>query len=341
MPTAENAKIQIEDASQTFHDYAVMTDSGDQTVFTISGGTIWSNYEGKTPSVRPNGISVGNNLLSVHADDDKVTIAAFKAYSKGTEQDVSATTATFTRPATANRAKVYSVTMASDGSISVVAGTISDDTSFSSTRDASGGPPLIPGNSVELGQIRVTEGTSGALTSSEIFQTIGTHTESAFSPMWTENPIGDGDAADSSYEENAFIEFSSALPKIHTGTVCKKIYIAYYEPSFETLQIASDFTPAEETHSVSSTQMYRKTVASTSKTLNQGGFTVNLNDGVTDSIIRNKDKTLTVKFYPDEDESPYILTQGKIGLSRSFPADGQISATVTISAESKSAEFSS
>jgi hypothetical protein len=66
-----------------------------------------------------------------------------------------------------------------------------------------------------------------------------------------------------------------------------------------------------------------------------------LSDGVTDAIVSNKDDILTVRFYPDENKAPYILTQGKIGLGRTFPVGSQIQAAVTISAEAISAEFSS
>jgi len=339
MPTAENAKIEIESGAGTLTSYTAMTDSGDRQIFTA--GTLWSGKSGYTPDVRPNGIVSGRNVLSTHADDDKVTVAAFTAYSKGSLQTVTATTATFTRPTTASRACVYSVTMASDGSMAVVKGTVSADTSFSSTRDGAGGPPLIPVESVEVGQIRITSSTSAAVASSEIYQVVGTHTERSDYPSWTENNTGDGEQADSSAEENAHIKFDSVLPAIHTGSVAKPVYIQYYTPTFIELGKAVDFVPAEEAHSVSSQQIYRKTIASTSKSLGQGSFTAMLNDGVTDALLSEKNEKITVKFYPDEDESAYILTQGTLGVSRTFPAGDQIQAACTVTAESVSAEFSS
>lgn len=343
MATSENAKIEIESGAGTLTSYAAMTDSGDRTIFTA--GTLWSGKSGYKPSIRPNGIVSGRNVLSTHADDDKVTVAAFTAYSKGALQTVSASTCTFTRPTTASKACVYSITMASDGSLASVKGTVSADTSFSSTRDAAGGPPLIPVESVELGQVRITSSTSAAVASSEIYQTVGTHTERADYPSYEIHHIGDGELADSSAEENSHVKFQSALPAIHTGAVAKKVYLQYYTPSFIELGSAVDFVPAEESHSVTSTQVYRKTLAASSKSIGQCSFTAYLNDGVTDALLSEQNEIITVRFYPDEDESAYVLTQGILGTSRSFPADNQNSAACTItpvkSEEAKSVNFSS
>ena len=340
MASAENAKIQIE-TGQTHHAMAVMTDSGDHQVHTVSGGNLWSGKSGFTPDVRPNGIVSGRNLLSTNASNDTVSIAAFTAYSKGELQSVSATTTTITRTATTGVSQVHSITMASDGSIAVVEGTVGSDQTFSETRNAAGGPPYIPDESVEIGQIRVTSSTAAAIASTEIFQVIGTHTERYDNPVWIEKNVGDGEAADSSAEKYAHIKFQSALQSIHTGGTVKHVYMSYNSPNFAEMQRAMDFTPAENTHSVSSTQYYRGTVASASKSLGQGGFTALLTDGVSDAIIAEQDEKITAKFYPDEDESPYIITQGHLGIKRSFPVDNQIQAVCTLTAEDMSASFQS
>jgi len=340
MSTSKNAKIQIE-TGQTVHDFAVMTDSGDHKVHTISGGDVWSGKSGYEPDVRPNGMVTGRNVLTAHADDDKVSVAAFTAYSKGVLKSVSGTTTTFTRPATASKAKIYSVTMASDGSLAVVAGTISASTAFSETRDAAGGPPYIPANSVEVGQIRVTSSTSAAVDSDEIFQNPGDHCERYDFPVWEESNLGEGLAANSAAKENAHIEFASALTAIHTAGAYKQVYIKYYEPQLSEMTRAYDFKPAQTSHSANSQEYYRGAVASVSSSLGQGGFTALLSDGITDSIIVEEDEILTVKFFQDENRTPYILTQGVVGLASGFPADNQASVAVTVTAEQKSAFFSS
>jgi len=337
MATAKDAKIQIE-LGQSFTDYAAMTDSGDHQIFTA--GTIWSGKSGKTPVVRPNGMVTGIDVLSTHATNDTVTIGAFTAYSEGTLHSVTATTDTITRPATAV-AKINSITMTDAGAIAVVAGTDGATTAFSETRGAAGGPPEIPADSVEIGQIRVTSDTAAAIAASEIFQVVGTHTERYDYPVWAEYNYGFGNAADSVAEQTAHIKFASALTAIHASAAYKKVYIAYYTPIFSDLARTMDFTAAETSGSVSSQKYYGGSVGSVSESLGAGAFTALLNNGVTDNLVTNKGQVLTVKFFPDENAAPYIITQGGIYLTRTFPAENQIQASVTIAAENASAEYSS
>jgi hypothetical protein len=229
--------------------------------------------------------------------------------------------------------------MASDGSVTVVKG--SQGSAIVETRNAAGGPPYIPVNSIELGQIRISSATAAAITSDEIYQVVGSHTERYDYPVWTENNIGDGQAAATSAQKNAYIKFASALPLDHTGGVAKAVYIKYYAPIFSEQSRAMDFVPAENTHNVTSQEYYRGTIGAVSTSIGQGGFTALLNDGLTDAIVSEKDQVLTVKFFADENKSAYSLTQGTIGLARTFPVDAQNQAQVTISAETITAEFAS
>jgi hypothetical protein len=340
MATAANAKIQYE-AGATLNAYAAMTDSGDHAVFTIAARTIFSGYTGQTPLVRPNGVTSGRNLLSVHADSDKVTVAGFKAYLAGSEVTVSATTCTFTRPTTAGKAKIYSVTIASNSSLVAVAGTISASLVFSETRNAAGGPPLIPTTSVELGQVRVTASTAAAVTAAEIYQVVGQHAEYANYPSYTVNNIGDGENASTAAKKTAYVEFASALPLIHTGGVAKSVYLQSYTPVMADIGKALEFVPAEQSHSTSSTQYYNGIDAAVSSSLGQASFNVRADDGVTDGLISRKDGILTVKFYPDRNKAAYLLSQGKLGVSRTFPVGDQVQIACTLSCETRTVEFSS
>jgi hypothetical protein len=47
---------------------------------------------------------------------------------------------------------------------------------------------------------------------------------------------------------------------------------------------------------------------------------------------------LWFKFYPDRYKSSYLLTQGKLGISRTFPAGDNIQAACTISASAAGTE---
>jgi len=319
--TASNAILYYE-AGQSYVPTVVMTDSGDHTKFT-SADTTWSGYEGKEPVVRPNGMITGGVITpAASGTDNLVDVTAGTCYVSGALVSVSAATDLEITRATSTDTHIICSVVVTSGSYAVVAGT--DHTAFSTTRDATGGPPLIPVDSVEVGQVRLTSYTDAAIDSDEIFMVPGTHTERADYPVWDEN-WADGE-----------IDFAAANPLIHTGATARKVFVAYYTPIFSEVSSATDFVPAETTHSVTSTQIYGGTVGATSATLGQGSFTTRLQTGVTDGLIDNKNKTLWFKFYPDRYRNEYILTQGVLGIARTFPAGAAIMANCTISASSTS-----
>jgi hypothetical protein len=75
--------------------------------------------------------------------------------------------------------------------------------------------------------------------------------------------------------------------------------------------------------------------------LGQGSFTAYGSDNVTDPLIKLKNETLWFRFYPDKYKLPHILDQGKLGISRSFPAGDSISVACTISATKAAIEMES
>ena len=346
MTTSKNGKIQFE-SGQTVHDYAAMTDAGDHQTHTISGGTVYSGKSGFEPIVRPNGIVSGRNMVSTHTTNNTVTIAGFTAYSLGVEQTVAATTLVITRAAT-DVAKICSVTMNSAGTIAEVEGEDSADTTLSEVRGAAGGPPSIPADSVEIAQVRTTSNSAAVITADEIFQVVGTHSERYDYPTWNVNPVGDGIKAAISAKKNAYIEFDSALTLVH-GTVAtdpadayKQVYIRYYGPTAVEASRAIDFVPVENSHSVTSTQVYgNKSVGASSTTIGQGGFTALLTNGVTDALKLEQDEVVTIWFYPDRNKAAYSLTQGLLGIASTYPVDNQNQAVCTISSETITANFSS
>jgi len=336
MATSSKGKISIE-TGQVLTAYAKMTDSGDHTVFSL--GTIWSGKSDFEPDVRPNGMVSGRNILSIHATNDTVTVAAFSAYSKGTEYTLTATSDTFTRGTGPGKAKIISITMDCVGALALAVGGEGAGATFSETRNAAGGPPYIPVSSVELGQIRTTVSTGQALVASEIVQVVGTNSQRFDYPTWDEDNLGDGINADTSAEQESHIKLAAALPAVHTGGTYKDVYVQYYTPQFAELARTTDFVPAEESHSVSSQQLYNTTVASSATSLNAGSFTAMLTDGISDALIAEQNEIITVKFWSDRNKAPYILSQGTLGIARGFPPADQNNAAVTIAAEQKSASF--
>ena len=327
MPTAENAKLQYE-GGQTAYAMAALTDSGDLTIFN-SAASPWSKKSGSTPTVLPNGLLTGGAVsIAVSTTNDLIDTAALTCNLNGVVTSVSADTdITCSRGATTDTHRITSITVSSAGAIVAIPGT--DHTAFSETRGATGGPPYIPVDSIEIAQVRLTSITAAAITAAEIFSTPGLHKEDALNPVYSVNYT------------TGKVTFAAALAAIHTGDVTKAIHASYSTPVFADIALASDFVPPENSHSVSSTQVYRTTIGSTSKSLNQGTFTAYFEDGVTDALVTLKDETLWFKFFPDQYKAPYILSQGILGMSRTFPAGDSLQATCTISAEEVASENAS
>jgi len=279
--SAANGKLLYE-AGQELLAMAAMTDSGDHNTFSTASASLWSNKGGYEPNIYPDGLETGG-VVSPGAAVEKVSVAALTCYLAGVLTTVAADAAVaVTRPAAspAGLKKISSITINSAGAIAVVAGT--DGSAFSATRGAAGGPPLIPVGSIEIAQVKLTSAVSAVLESYEIFQVIGTHCERYDYPVWTEDPF------------NGTITFSQALPASHVGSPAtyKGVYGEVYEPIFVEQDPASDFTPPENSHSVSSTQTYSGTIGSTSSSLGQGSFKAFLKDGVTDPLVKLVDEML-------------------------------------------------
>lgn len=325
MATAENAKLQYE-AGQTAYPMSALTDSGDATTFT-SSATLFSNRSGYAPDVRPDGLITGGAVtVAASGSNNVVDVAALTCYLAGVKTTVAADTDVTCARAATDVSKITSITINSSGAVAAVSGTDGSDATFSATRGAAGGPPFIPVGSIEIAQVRYTGNTAAAVTASEIFAVPGVHLERYDYPVYTID------------YENAEIDFVSALPLIHTGDVAKGVYASYSDPIFADVQLASDFAPAETSHSVSSTQIYGTTLGSNSSSLGQASFTAYLNDGIGDSLVTLKNQDLWFKFYPDRYKTPYMLTLGKLGITRTFPAGDNIQAACTISSSSESIE---
>jgi hypothetical protein len=325
--TAANGVLYYE-AGQDYQEMTELTDSGDQTTFQ-SDDSFWSDADGYEPTVRPNGLVSGGTVsVADSGSNDVVDIAALTCYLAGTLTSVSASTDFDISRGTGDGYKVCSITVTSAGALAEVEGT--EGTEFSETRDANGGPPLIPVGSIEIAQVRLDSTSAAAITASEIKQVVGTHCERYDYPLW-----------DIDYT-NGEVAFLAALSAIHTGSAAKKVYAEYYTPTWSEVPSAYDFVPPENTHSVSSEQVYGGTVGSSSKSLGQGSFSCKLQTGVDDNILAAQDDTRWFKFLPNRSVTgKYVACQGVVGISRQFPAGTSIQADCTISASEAATNITS
>tara|TARA_R110001583_G_scaffold25218_10_gene91476 strand:+ start:1246 stop:2283 length:1038 start_codon:yes stop_codon:yes gene_type:complete len=319
MANAENAKIQYE-GGQNQSALAALSDSGDATTFE-SGAELWSRRSGFEPVIRPDGLINGAAIVpGAGGANNTVDVAALTAYVEGVAVAAPAESALTCSRAVTLTNIVHSITVDSIGTVTAVAGT--EGSSFTETRGSAGGPPLIAVDEIEIGQVRYSSATAAPVKASEIFQVVGLHQERYDFPIYELD------------YRNGNVVFNSALPAVHAGNVSKNVYASFAEPIFADVPKGTDYVPAETSHSTSSTQIYGTTLGSTSSTLNQGSFTAYLNDGISDALVRLKNETLWFKFFPNKYQTAYRLDQGKLGISRTFPAGDEIQAACTISPES-------
>ena len=327
-PNAANALIYYE-AGQDYTAMAALTDSGNHTVFT-SGDSYWSGYEGKEPVVRPNGMLTGGVITpAASGDDNCVDVSAGTAYLSGVKISIPAKVdLAMSRPVTTDTHVINSVIVQLNGGgptyeYAEEAG-VDHATAFTTIRGADGGPPLIAVANIEVGWVKFDAIADAAVTVDEIFQVEGTHKEMSDFPVWEEDWL-EGEIA-----------MVTALPAIHVGTpaTAKAIFAEYYTPVFAEVANGSDFVPAETTHSVSSTQIYGGTIGARSSSLAQGSFVCRLpRAGVGDGLVKMKNKNLWFKFHPDRYKDSHLMTQGVLGISRSYPAGDSIVINCTISPE--------
>lgn len=334
--TAKDARLDYE-AGQSFTAMELLTDSGDHYLFTSAAASgLWSDRNGYSPEVYPNGLITGGVVGEDNAAvNDVVDVTGLTCYLVGVETVVGAGSATATR--SANGALPYRITsiiVTAAGALDVIAG--ADGAAFSEVRAAAGGPPLITAGTIEIAQTRLASIVNAPIDAAEIFQVVGTHRERYDYPLWEVNygprKVSYGTVLTPTAVDGASVLFLTDLPLIHTGAVAKRVYAEYYEPIFAETKPVADFVPPDESFSSSSKQVYGGTIAAVSSSMGQGSFTAYFQDGITDPLSKLKGEKLWFRFYPNRYKAPYTLTQGFLGVSRSNPAGDSIQAACTIAA---------
>lgn len=309
-----------------------LTDQGDYQDFR-SAAALWSGRSGKAPDVKPNGLKSGGVITpEASATNDQVDIAEAKVFLAGIETTISAAAdEAIVRPSGDTHQK-FSITVTPGGAFAVVDG--AEGTSFSDTRGANGGPPFIDNDAVEVGVVQVSSQTPAAITVDEIKQIDGASQERYDSPNWEVEYA----SVENGVLGYAGVVFHSALAQIHSEDAGSNIYgkdvfAEYYTPSFVEIVDAYDYFPPANTHTINTTQVYGRVKGSASQTLNAGGFSVELKDGITDNILRLSDEFIWFKFFQERLNDPFIMSQGYLGAPVQFPAGANVVATCAIAAE--------
>ena len=331
--------VRIE-AGQTAYPFEALT-SADNITFESSAAP-WSGAAGAEPVVAPYGLLTGGRITP-NGENNEVVVAAVTAMMPGasganattgvvTPNVSSALTATVasTSPGSVDQThKISSIIINASGALAVEAGV--EGLSFTESRGVAGGPPWIPAGAIEIGQVRRIGRSAAPVTAGEIYQIPGLSQERSDYPVYEIN-YATGE-----------VSFVEALPLIHNGGAAPKlVYARFSTPMFAPVPYTSDWTPAESTYSVSSTDTYDGPVGSASASLGQASFTAQLKDGITENFLSSKGDTVWVEFRPDRDKSlPKMLTQGVLGVSRTFPAGGGFSASCTVTPRVESVDVAS
>lgn len=323
-----NPIVQYE-AGQTPYPAEIMTNSGDDRTFAASFAP-WSDVAGFEPVIRPNGLLTGGAITPRVGEDNQVTVAALTAWIGGELVEDGPEHVTAPRGTDSLPHRVTSIVVTAAGAIDVQAGTQGDTPT--EERGEAGGPPEILAGSIEIGQVRYTTDGDADVAATEIFAVPGIHVERADYPVYQAD-FGRGE-----------ITFADALPAIHASGATKRVYVSGATPLFAPLANVADWVPAETTYSVSSEDTYDGPIGSEQSSLGQASFTaLGLRDGINDPVVQQKGRRLWFRFRPDRDRStPYQLTQGTLGVSRTFPASGgSFSASCTITAARETLDVAS
>lgn len=326
-------KLEIE-VGQSQISFEAFSDEGGHQIFTPSAALMSAVV---VPEIRPDGLVTGLSLITAGTANNEVDVAAFTANSLGVLHSVAAATVAVARPAS-DVAKIISITMDNTGALAAIEGADGSGANFSEDRAADGGPAYIPVGSVELGQVRIATTAAGLITASEIKQN-GQYTERANYPVYSVNSIGLGLKAEDAGKVNAFVEFNDPLDTRHAGDLPKGVYGQYMTPSFAQLIRVENFSPAANSHSLSSTDTFDGPVGDKSTSLGQASFSILLDDGVNDLVLSQEDKNVLFKAYPNKNASGHYVTQGYLGISCDFSASSRGKASCTITPEVASARF--
>lgn len=333
--TGENAKIEVE-VGTTFYAMQELTSvsspAADVNKKFDTGATFLSDQKKLQPVVRLDGVVSGFNITP-GSGNNEVDVAAGKVYIAGQLISVTADTVTdLYRPTVLGNVRVNAIVVDAAGTMSRVEGT---EGTSSSTRGAAGGPPFLPVDKILLGYINMVyyDGSASGLTVVTTDEIDSESKERTILPSYNIQYY-DGSGDNPTY--GGCVDFASALPDIHAatpagpGTACRKVYASFYEPVFEQIPDAKDFSFDEEVGTVSS-KAYQDAAEEMSTTTPSWSGSGEVYFSAVDDILQLvKNSKRWIKYYPDADEVDHWAGRAIIKVSRSLPLEENFSASLTL-----------
>lgn len=278
-------------------------------------------------SVRPDGHISGGSASS-NGTNDEVDVTASAVYIGGARVTSSAVSGlSIARPSVDTHIK-YAICVNSSGVVSAEAG--SEGTSFSDTRGAAGGYPLVPAGMTQICGVQYSSQTPALVLAAEIDET----------------PIGeDGLGGRILYDypnfelvlhpdfdagiDYAHVKYSFAPATLYADADGARCYVTYSTPSFSEIGLTNDLVLPEETVSGNSTTVYRKVLKSVSRDQNDFTLTIMGDDIVNDMApFRGKDVWFKAVFDPLI-PTKYALFAASVGVATSIPSDDNTTYSLT------------
>ena len=334
--TGANASVQIELGSVSYPMAAltsVSSPASDVNKKFLTSALFISDLAALQPEVRVDGVISGFGLTP-GSGYNEVDVAAGTCYIKGQLVSVSATTiSNITRPTTIGEVLVTALTVDAAGAITATPNTEGET---STVRGAAGGPPFLPVDEVLIGYITATyyDGSASGekvLTTGEI---------DTYSKEYAAIPSAKVLNHD---EEQGYgcVELANVLPQIHAataagpGTAVRNVYASYYEPEFEEVPDAMDFSYTEDVSTYTS-KAYKD--ASEEKAIGTPSWSASFNaywTTVEDILNLVKNSKRWVKHFPDDDLAPYWCGIAIVKVSRDTPVEDNMSASITLDGSGK------
>ena len=296
--SGDAAQVFVE-VSQTHAGNIALTDSGDHTYFTTQGDGSFeriSEYLNRNTGdsykhvSRPNGVIEGCRVIP-HADDNKVIVQAGYINVDGVKVQINQTTVTLVRPAGSNVRTTLIVATDAGVTAGGIAG--ADNATFSTTRDTAGGPEYAAAGDVELAWVKLSGSTDAPVEAADILALPNENREStSFPTIYFDHYTG---AA----------TFSQALMLNHTGGTTKAIYVDYYTPIFQQLELSAAIQTPAITHSASEYKYNGGLVGSNvTEGVSPGSFSIYAGDEMF-QLINNTEAWVKVIYVPTEDVVDY------------------------------------
>lgn len=333
----KNTIIFLEDPTLSTYEplEKLIVDLIDGSKFAANGIDYWSASRDLQEVVMPNGILTGGTVTP-GAVNDTIDITELVCWLNGSQVTVGATTGKLITRGVTNGFIINAVTIDNAGSVVVIAGV--ENTVFSTTIGAAGGPPYIPIDSILVSMVYLTNTTSVKILTTEIKEGRGQHKEMALFPTW-----------DVIYSSGT-VKFYSPLPTIHTGDLPKCVYASYASviipDSFQKLLYTDNFEIPEEIYSKNEINYHdNKKLIEINTALSACKFNISFKEdsGIGSIVNDARGDKRWVLVYPDQFRSAgFLCPPALLSLKRNvINAEGPFtSATVTMLMESPAIEFS-